>query len=74
MSSNQPGPGAAPRAETETNRYGAHSGQWRDIGITAVAAAAAAARLASETKSAAPKSAGEPNKVVTLRDIDHLAA
>ncbi|MFG1463515.1 hypothetical protein V5F77_11510 [Xanthobacter sp. DSM 24535] len=74
MSSDQPGPGTASRSETEATRYGAHAGQWRDIGITAVAAAAAAARLASDAKPVAQKSSGEPNKVVTLRDIDHLAA
>jgi len=43
------------------------SGQWHEIGISAVAAAA---RQASD-KSAQAKLA---NKVVTLRDIDHLAA
>ncbi|TCT03322.1 hypothetical protein [Aquabacter spiritensis] len=58
-----------PRAEAEVQRPVNQSAQWRDIGITAVAAAARYAGTAAPAKSA-----GEPNKVVTLRDIDHLAA
>lgn len=69
MSNAQPAPEQSPRAEAEKNRYGAQTAQWREIGIAAVAAGA---RYAGEAKQT--KSAGEPNKVVTLRDIDHLAA
>ena len=53
-----------------TKSYGPQAEQWREIGSPAVAAGA---RYAS-TGETAPKSAGEPNKIVTLRDIDHLAA
>jgi hypothetical protein len=72
MSSNQPAPGQNPRVEADKERHYAQAGQWREIGITAVAAAA---RYAGEAHSPrVPKSGGEPNKIVTLRDIDHLAA
>lgn len=54
------------RAEVSKPGYAGQVQQWRDIGIPAVAASA---RYASE-----PKVAAEPKKIVTLRDIDHLAA
>lgn len=47
----------------------AQSQQWREIGISAVAAAAKQASERRETSTPA-----EPGKVVTLRDIDFLAA
>lgn len=49
----------------------AQSQQWREIGISAVAAAA---QQNSDKRQGEAKAAGEPNKVVTLRDIDFLAA
>lgn len=54
------------RAEVRKPGYEGQVQQWREIGIPAVAASA---RYASE-----PKAAAEPKKIVTLRDIDHLAA
>lgn len=46
--------------------------QWRDIGISAVAAAASQAsdKRTKDAKSAA----GEAHPIVTIRDIEHLAA
>ncbi|MFS8037081.1 hypothetical protein ACI7BZ_08965 [Xanthobacter sp. AM11] len=72
MSTGQPSQGLSARVESDLKRQ-AQSGQWRDIGISAVAAAA---QQASEKRlaQAAGVSAGEPNRVVTLKDIDHLAA
>ncbi|WP_127089884.1 hypothetical protein [Aquabacter cavernae] len=69
MASIQPAQDKAQRADV-TKSYGAQAEQWREIGIPAVAAGA---RYASAEATPA-KSAGEPNKIVTLRDIDHLAA
>lgn len=69
MSDAQPAQEQPPRVEAAKSRYGAQADQWREIGIPAVAAGA---RYAGEAKQT--KSAEEPNKVVTLRDIDHLAA
>lgn len=70
MANVQPAPEQAQRAEVTKNGYGEQAQQWRDIGIPAVAAGA---RYASTTEAPA-KSGGEPKKIVTLRDIDHLAA
>ncbi|OYW58162.1 MAG: hypothetical protein B7X99_11455 [Rhizobiales bacterium 17-65-6] len=67
MASTQPAPEQPVRAEAQKSGYPASQAQqWREIGIPAVAASA---RYASE-----PKAADEPRKIVTLRDIDHLAA
>lgn len=55
-----------PKSTPPGNRDLAQASKWGEIGITAVAAAA---RYAGEAKPAAEK-----NKVVTLRDIDYLAA
>ncbi|MEP9355240.1 hypothetical protein ABLE93_16755 [Xanthobacter sp. KR7-65] len=62
--------GLSPRAESDLKRT-AQSQQWRDIGISAVAAAA---HQASEKRAADVKASGEPNRIVTLKDIDFLAA
>ncbi len=56
------------RAEAGKDHFTVQSEQWREIGITAVAAAA---RYAGQAKSTA---GAEPKKVVTLRDIEHFAA
>lgn len=69
MSTGQPSQGLSTRVESDLKRQ-SQSGQWRDIGISAVAAAA---QQASE-KRVAETAAAEPNRVVTLRDIDFLAA
>lgn len=72
MSTGQPSQGLSTRVESDLKRM-AQNQQWRDIGISAVAAAA---QQASEKRAAEAeaKAAGEPNRVVTLRDIDFLAA
>lgn len=62
--------GLSPREESDLKRT-AQSQQWRDIGISAVAAAA---QQASDKKAAEAKAAAQANKVVTLKDIDFLAA
>lgn len=62
--------GLSPREESDLKRT-AQSQQWRDIGISAVAAAA---QQASDKKAIEAKAAAEANKVVTLKDIDFLAA
>ncbi|MEW6255532.1 MAG: hypothetical protein AB1592_06195 [Pseudomonadota bacterium] len=68
MANVQPAQEQAQRAAVTKSTYGEQAQQWRDIGIPAVAAGA---RYASTTDAQA---AGEPKKIVTLRDIDHLAA
>lgn len=68
MSTEQPSQGT--RVEADLKRQ-AQSGQWRDIGISAVAAAA---QQASEKRLAETASEAEPKRIVTLRDIDFLAA
>lgn len=70
MSTEQSSQGLSHLSAAEKNLLAAQSGQWREIGISAVAAAA---KQASE-KPPEAKGAGEIRKVVTLRDIDHLAA
>lgn len=55
-----------PGIDQATSREPAQVSQWGEIGITAVAAAV---RYTAETKPAA-----EERRIVTLRDIDHLAA
>lgn len=69
MSTGQPSQELSPRVEADVKRQ-AQSTQWREIGISAVAAAA---QQASE-KRAAQAASGEPARVVTLKDIEHLAA
>ena len=61
--------GLSPREDSDLKRT-AQSQQWRDIGISAVAAAA---QQASDKKAVEAKAA-QANKVVTLKDIDFLAA
>lgn len=62
------------RGRWERSPQNAH---WRDIGISAVAAAAryAAAPLPAvpARNDATPKSAAAPPKIVTLRDLEYLA-
>jgi hypothetical protein len=70
MSTGQPSQGLSTRVESDLKRM-AQNQQWREIGISAVAAAA---QQASEKRIAEVKGGGEPNRVVTLRDIDFLAA
>ncbi|MDI4655780.1 hypothetical protein [Xanthobacter autotrophicus] len=70
MSTAQPSQGLSTRVESDLKRM-AQNQQWREIGISAVAAAA---QQASEKRVAEVKGGGEPNRVVTLRDIDFLAA
>lgn len=69
MANVQPAQEQAQRAAVTKSTYGEQAQQWRDIGIPAVAAGA---RYASTTD--APAGGAEPKKIVTLRDIDHLAA
>ncbi|MGU3494111.1 hypothetical protein ACLBXM_08715 [Xanthobacteraceae bacterium A53D] len=57
------------RLEAERKHFAGQSGQWREIGINAVAAAAQYAPARDEKAKAASE-----RKVVTLRDIDFLAA
>lgn len=66
MDQSQPSQQQQARPESHQERHAAQVSQWRDIGITAVAAAA---RYAGDTKTAAAKQ----NKVVTLRDLDYFA-
>lgn len=68
MSNTQPIPEREPRTASPADQFAQQSGHWREIGITAVAAAA---RYSSDAKPATP---AEPNKIVTLRDIEHFAA
>lgn len=70
MSTEQPSQGLSTRVESDLKRQ-AQTQQWRDIGISAVAAAA---QQASDKRIAEAKGGGQPNRVVTLKDIDHLAA
>lgn len=70
MSTAQPSQGLSTRVESDLKRM-AQNQQWREIGISAVAAAA---QQASEKRVGEAKASGEPNRVVTLRDIDFLAA
>ena len=70
MSTEQPSQALSTRVESDLARQ-TQTQQWREIGISAVAAAA---KQASEKHAAEVKASGQPNKVVTLRDIDHLAA
>ncbi|MCG5234548.1 hypothetical protein [Xanthobacter oligotrophicus] len=70
MSTAQPSQGLSTRVESDLKRM-AQNQQWREIGISAVAAAA---QQTSEKRVAEAKAAGEPNRIVTLRDIDFLAA
>lgn len=65
MTNVQPAQEQPVRAEASKPGYAGQVQQWREIGIPAVAASA---RYAAEPK------ATEPKKIVTLRDIDHLAA
>lgn len=58
------------RLDAERKHYAGQAAQWRDIGITAVAAAA----QYSPARDEKAKTDGEPRKVVTLRDLDFLAA
>ncbi|MDE1566901.1 hypothetical protein [Aquabacter sediminis] len=67
MDQSQPSQQQQARPESHQERHAAQVSQWRDIGITAVAAAA---RYAGDTKAAA---AAKQNKVVTLRDLDYFA-
>lgn len=60
---------AQPARDAEKNAQHGQAPKWGEIGISAVAAAAAQASANREVKSG-----GQPNKVVTLRDIEHLAA
>lgn len=69
MSTEQPSQGLSTRVESDLGRQ-SQSQQWRDIGISSVAAAA----LQVSGKREADATAGEQKRVVTLRDIDHLAA
>lgn len=62
--------GFHPQTESELKRQ-TQSRQWREIGISAVAAAA---QQASQKHEAELKNAAQPNRVVTLRDIDYFAA
>lgn len=55
------------RLDAERKHYAGQAAQWRDIGINAVAAAAPYSPARDEK----PKDA---QKVVTLRDIEFLAA
>ncbi|WP_029006038.1 hypothetical protein [Azorhizobium doebereinerae] len=57
------------RLDAERKHYAGQSAQWRDIGINAVAAAAPYSPARDDKAKAA-----EERKVVTLRDIDFLAA
>ena len=67
MATSQPVSEQPARTEAQKSGYPvSQAQQWREIGIPAVAASA---RYASE-----PKAADEPRKIVTLRDIEHLAA
>lgn len=70
MSTGQPSQGLSTRVESDLKRM-AQNQQWREIGISAVAAAA---QQASEKRVIEGKGGGEPNRVVTLKDIDFLAA
>ncbi|MFG1301142.1 hypothetical protein V5F49_15220 [Xanthobacter sp. V3C-3] len=70
MSTEQPTKELSARAESDLQRQ-AQSKQWREIGISAVAAAA---QQASEKRTAEAKGANGENRVVTLKDIDFLAA
>lgn len=70
MSTVQPSQGLSTRVESDLKRQ-AQSGQWREIGISAVAAAA---QQASEKRLTETSGNSEPRRVVTLRDIDFLAA
>lgn len=65
--------GLNPLAESDLKRT-AQSQQWREIGISAVAAAAHQASEKRPAEEAVAKVGGEPNRVVTLKDIDFLAA
>ncbi len=58
------------RVEAERKHYAGQASQWREIGITAVAAAA----QYSPARDEKPKASDEPHKIVTLRDLDFLAA
>ncbi|MFG1345595.1 hypothetical protein V5F59_11935 [Xanthobacter autotrophicus DSM 431] len=69
MSAEQPSQGLSTRVESDLKRT-AQSQQWRDIGISAVAAAA---QQASDKRATEAKAA-EANRIVTLKDIDFLAA
>lgn len=69
MSTGQPSQGLSTRVESDLKRT-AQSQQWKDIGISAVAAAA----QQTSDKRANEAKATEANRVVTLRDIDFLAA
>lgn len=71
MSTEQSSQGLSPRSQSDLTRQ-SQTQQWREIGISAVAAAAqqASDKHAADVK-AAVASAGQ---VVTLKDIDHLAA
>lgn len=71
MSTQQLSQGLSHLSEAEKKLLASQTGQWHEIGISAVAAAA---RQASEKQAEADKVAPVPGKVVTLRDIDHLAA
>lgn len=68
MSTEQPSQGLSTRVESDLSRQ-TQSQQWRDIGISSVAAAARQVSEKRDTDAAT----GE-KRVVTLRDIDHLAA
>lgn len=71
MSTQHPSQEQGSSTEADQQRRAGQSAQWRDIGISAVAAAA---RQASAVDTRAAAAAPAQNKVVTLRDIDHLAA
>ncbi|GGF82868.1 hypothetical protein GCM10007301_48740 [Azorhizobium oxalatiphilum] len=57
------------RLEAEHKHYAGQSAQWREIGINAVAAAAQYSPARDDKEKAT-----QERKVVTLRDIDFLAA
>lgn len=70
MSTQQSSQGLNPEVAADLKRQ-AQSQQWRDIGISAVAAAA---QQASDKRAAELKAAAGAERIVTLKDIDHLAA
>lgn len=70
MSTEQPSSAQAQRPQADLKRQ-TQSNQWREIGISAVAAAA---KQTSEKQATEAKAAGATNRVVTLRDIDYLAS
>jgi len=70
MSTEQSSSTQPTRSEAEMKRQ-AQSNQWREIGISAVAAAA---QQTSDKRAAELKASGSTDRVVTIRDIEHFAS